>query len=363
MLRYREDIAALAPYEPGVPVEEVARRYGLDPVDIVRLTSNESPDGPFPGVIEAATEALAESHRYPDPDVWDLGHALADQLGVDWKNLLFGAGSAALIAEIAQVLGGPGTSAVYPWPSFVLYRFAAIWAMMKPVEVPLDRRFAVDLEGILEAIDENTRVIYVCNPNNPTGTLRRGDEIEAFLAEVPDTILVAVDEAYHEFVTDPSHRSMIPEALERPNVVVLRTFSKIYALAGHRIGYAVGTEETLTEIRKAQPPLTVNRLAQAAALATLNQPEELRRRVKANAAARHQILGALEERGVPHAESHTNFIFFRLGDDSRVTVEEFTRRGVIIRPMSRGWVRVTMGSDTENRRFVEVLDQVRALSD
>ncbi len=282
---------------------------------------------------------------------------------MDWKNLLFGAGSAALITEIAQTVGGPGTSAIYPWPSFVLYRFAAIWAMMKPVEVPLDHRFGVDLEAILKSIDETTRVIYLCNPNNPTGTLRGGDDVEAFLGEVPDSILVAVDEAYHEFVTDPSHRTMIPLALERPNIVVLRTFSKIYALAGHRVGYAVGTEETLTEIRKAQPPLTVNRLAQVAALATLNQPEELKRRVEANAAARHQILGVLAERGIPHAESHTNFIFFQLGDDSRATVEEFTRRGVIIRPMSRGWVRVTMGSDMENRRFVEVLDEVRGLRD
>ncbi len=362
MLRYREDIAALTPYEPGVPVEEVARQYGLDPVNIIRLNSNESPGGPFPGVMEAAAAALAEAHRYPDPEVWDLGHALADQLGVGRKNLLFGAGSAALIAEMAQALGGPGTSAVYPWPSFVLYRFAAIWAMMKPVEVPLDSHFAVDLEAVLKAIDETTRVIYISNPNNPTGTLRSGDDLEAFLDQVPDSILVAVDEAYYEFVTEPSYRTMIPLALERPNVVVLRTFSKVYALAGLRIGYAVGREETLTELRKAQPPLTVNRLAQVAALATLNQPEELRRRVETNAAARHQILGVFKERGIAHAESHTNFIFFRLSDDSRQTVEEFTRRGVIIRPMSQGWVRVTVGSEVENRRFVQVLDEVRALA-
>jgi histidinol-phosphate aminotransferase len=177
---------------------------------------------------------------------------------------------------------------------------------------------------------------------------------------VPESVLVVVDEAYHEFVTDPSHRTMIPLALERPNVVVLRTFSKIYALAGHRIGYAVASESTITEIRKAQAPLTVNQVGQVAALASLNQPDELKRRVEANAAARHQMLGVMAERGIPHARSQTNFIFFRIGDDSRDTVEEFTRRGVIIRPMSRGWVRVTMGSESENRRFVEVLDEIRS---
>ncbi|HIE21710.1 MAG TPA: histidinol-phosphate transaminase [Acidimicrobiia bacterium] len=362
MVRYREDIAALSPYEVGAPIEEVARRYGLDPSAIIRLTANESPEGPFPGVAEAVTKILGESHRYPDPDVWDLGHALAGELGVDRSNLLFGAGSVALLAEIAQTLGGPGTTAVYPWPSFVLYRFVSIWAMTRSVEAPLDERFAVDLEAMRRAVDESTRVVYLCNPNNPTGTVRSGDEIQAFIEDIPERVLVVVDEAYHEFVTDPSHRSMIPTALERPNVVVLRTFSKIYALAAHRIGYAVGTEPTLTEIRKAQAPLTVNQVAQAAALASLGQPEELRRRVEANAAARHQMLGVMAERGIAHADSQTNFIYFRLGEDSRGTVDEFTQRGVIIRPMSRGWVRVTIGSEAENRRFVEVLDEVQTAS-
>jgi histidinol-phosphate aminotransferase len=359
MVKYREDIAALAHYEVGVPIEEVARRYGLDPAAIIRLTANESPEGPFPGVVEAVTEILGASNRYPDPDVWELSHALAAQLGVDRSNLLFGAGSVALLAEIAQTLGGPGTAAVYPWPSFILYRFVSIWAMTRPVEVPLDESFCVDLEAIRAAIDETTRVIYLCNPNNPTGTVLSGEAIEAFIEDVPERVLVVVDEAYHDFVTDPTHRSMIPAALERPNVVVLRTFSKIYALAAHRIGYAVGAPQTLREIRKAQAPLTVNQVAQVAALASVGQPEELKRRVEANAAARHQVLGVMVERGIPHAKSQTNFIFFRLGDDSRAIAEDFTRRGVIIRPMSRGWVRVTMGSEAENRRFVEVLDEIR----
>lgn len=356
---FRPDISALTPYEVGRPIDDVARELGIDPRTIIRLTSNESPDGPFPGVAGAIAGAAAGSNRYPDPDVWELGHALATELGVDRQNLLFGAGSVALLAEIAQAVGGPGTNAIYGWPSFVMYRFVSAWAASQAIEVPLTDRFELDLDGIIGAVNEETRVIYLCNPNNPTGTVRSAADIETFIRSVPESTLVVVDEAYHEFVTDGDHRSAIPLAMELPNVVVLRTFSKVYALAALRIGYAVGHEETLIEIRKAQAPLTVNQLAQAAAGASLGQPAELKRRVEANAAGRHQLLGVMAERGLEHARSHTNFVFFKMpGDDSKATSQEFMKRGVIIRPMSRGWMRVTVGSPEENERFVATLDSV-----
>lgn len=358
MPRYRSDIEALRPYEVGRPIEEVAREHGIDPDSIVRLTANESPDGPFPGVIEAATRALASSNRYPDNDLWDLGHALADELGVKPANLLFGNGSVALLADIANSLGGAGTNMVYGWPSFVMYRFAAIWAGSGYVEVPLDDDFTFDLGAIGSAIDDQTRAVFLCNPNNPTGTVVFADQVEAFIEGVPDDVLVVVDEAYFEYVEDERYGTAIPLALERPNVVVLRTFSKIYSLAAHRVGYAVGSAETLTEVRKAQQPMTVNRVAQAAALASLGQPEELRRRVEANAAGRHHLMGVFAERGLPYAQSHANFVFFRAGEDSVQLAGKFTARGVIIRPMSDGWARVTVGTEEENRRFVAVLDDV-----
>lgn len=358
MPKYRDDIAALNPYEVGKPIEEVAREHGIDPDSIVKLASNESPEGPFPGVVEAATRALFDSNRYPDNDLWDLSHALAEELDVDRSNLLFGNGSVALLADITNAVGGPGTSAVYGWPSFVMYRFAAIWSGTDHVEVPLNADHVYDLDAIADAVDESTRVVFLCNPNNPTGTIIPSDDVEAFIAEMPESVLVVVDEAYHEFVRDERHRSAIPLALENPHVVVLRTFSKIYGLAAHRVGYAVGRAETLTEIRKAQQPLAVNQVAQAAALASLGQPEEVLRRAEANASARYHLNGVIAERGLQHAESHANFVFFRLGDDSRLVADEFTRRGVIIRPMSRGWVRVTVGTDEENRRFVAALDEI-----
>lgn len=358
MPRYRDDISALRAYEVGRPIEDVAREHGLDPDSIIKLAANESPEGPFPGVIEAATKALISANRYPDNDLWDLSHALADELGVQRDNLLFGNGSVALLADITNAVGGPGTKSVYGWPSFIMYRFAAIWSGTGYVEVPLNDSFSLDLDAMVAATDEDTSVVMICNPNNPTGTIAPSDDIEAFINGVPESVLVVVDEAYHEFVDDDRYRSAIPTAVARTNVIVLRTFSKIYGLAAQRIGYAVGHPSTLVELRKAQQPLTVNQVGQVAALASLGQPEEIRRRAEANSAARHHLMGVMAERGLPYVESHTNFVFFKPGDDSRHVTEEFTKRGVIIRPMSRGWARVTVGSPDENKMFVAVLDEV-----
>jgi histidinol-phosphate aminotransferase len=359
MPRLRPEIAALTPYEVGRPIEEVVGEHGIDPDEVVRLTANESPEGPFPGVVEAVMAAIELSNRYPDNDAIALTTALAAELGVERANLLMGNGSVALIAEMAAAVGGPGTNMVYGWPSFVMYRFGAIWAGSEYREVPLDPSLALDLDAIRSAIDDQTTVVFLCNPNNPTGTIKPGDEIEAFVRSVPSTVLVVIDEAYHDFVSDPRYRTAIPLAVESPNLVVLRTFSKVYALAAHRIGFAVGARPTLVELRKIQAPLTVNRAAQAAALASLGQPEEVARRVAANAAGRHHLVGALQERGLGPAESHTNFVFFKMpGDDSRAVSDEFTGHGVIIRPMSGGWMRVSVGSDLDNKRFIEALDKV-----
>jgi histidinol-phosphate aminotransferase len=358
---FRPDIAALTRYEVGRPIEEVVREHGIDPADIVRLTANESPEGPFPGVTEAVLEALRYSNRYPDNDARDLGRALAGELGVDFENLLFGNGSVALLSDIANAVGGTGTNVVYGWPGFVMYRFAAIWAGSEYKEVPNTPDHRVDLDGIAAAIDEKTRLVFLCNPNNPTGTIRSSAEISEFVDSVPDSLLVVIDEAYHDFVEDDRYSTAVPMATRRDNVVVLRTFSKIYSLAAHRIGYAVGTRATLGELRKIQQPLTVSRVAQAAARASLGQPGELARRAEANAAGRHHLLGVLAERSLEHADSHTNFIYFRMpGTDSRAHSDAFTRLGVIIRPLSGGWMRVTVGSEVENRRFVSALDVVLA---
>ena len=358
--RFRQEISALRPYQVGRQLEEVARENGLDPSELIKLTANEGPDGPFPGVVEAVTSVLGQSNRYPDNDCWTLGHALADELDVGFSDLLFGAGSVALLAELVLATGGPDTNIVYGWPSFVMYRFAAIWAGSSHREVPLDSQHRLDLAAMADAIDEETRVVIVCNPNNPTGTIRSGEDIRQFIEGVPDSVLVVVDEAYHEFVEADEYETLVPLAVERDNVIVLRTFSKIYGLAGYRVGYAVGRPETLAEIRKVQAPLTVNFAGQVAAHVSLGQADELARRREENSAHRHHLTGALAERGIDFAESHTNFIYFHLGDEAERTVEAMTGLGVVIRPMSGGWVRVTIGSADENRRFLEVLDEVRS---
>jgi histidinol-phosphate aminotransferase len=358
MPRFRPDIAAISPYVPGRTIEEVASEIGMKPDEIVKLASNESPNGPFPGVIEAVSRALAASNRYPDDDHRDLTAALSAFLEVPGDHLWFGNGSVGLLGHIAIAVGGPGTSAVYAWPSFVMYRIASRWAMSEMIEVPLDAGHFHNLDAMREAIRPDTTVVYLCNPNNPTGTIVSSEAMAGFIESVPESVLIVIDEAYHDFVTDRRYASAIPEALRRPNIVILRTFSKIFALAAHRVGYGVGQPGTISELRKAQPPFTVTQVAQAAAAASLHDRGELERRARANEAARHQVLGVLAERSLPHTDSQANFVYFELDMPAGEAADRFTEKGVIVRPMSGGWLRVTVGAQDENRRFVEALDQV-----
>jgi histidinol-phosphate aminotransferase len=210
------------------------------------------------------------------------------------------------------------------------------------------------------AIRDDTTVVYLCNPNNPTGTIVGRDQLDWFVGSIPDRVLIVVDEAYHDYVTDPSFRSALSLAMDRPNVIVLRTFSKIFGLASHRVGYAIGAPETISQLRKTQIPFGLGEVAQMAATASLTDRVEHRRRVEANQAGRHHLEGVLEERGLPHSESHANFVYARIGEDSSPVGDAFMKRGVIIRPMSKGWIRVTVGNDSENGRFVSALDQVLA---
>jgi len=358
MPTFRPDLASLKVYVPGRSVAEVAAEIGLSPDEIVKLASNESPYGPFPGVAEAVERALAVSNRYPEDVATDLARAVAEYVGVPIDHLWFGSGSVALLGHIALAVGGPGTSAVYGWPSFLMYRIISRWAMTLPIEVQLDDLHTYDLPAMGEAARADTTVVYICNPNNPSGTVVSGAAVSDFVASLPGSVLVVVDEAYHEFVSDPGYRSAVPLALDRQNVVVLRTFSKVFALAAHRIGYAVGRPETLSELKKTQAPFSVTTVAQAAATASLGRRDELARRIEDNAAGRHHLLGALAERGVVHVPSETNFIYTRFEDDAATAAAKFEGRGVIIRPVSRDWLRVTVGSEAENRRLVEVFDEI-----
>lgn len=356
MPRYRPDLAEIAPYEPGLPIEEVARRHGLDPASIVKLASNESPYGPFPEAVEAMVGAAAHSNRYPDNEGHELREALAKHLGVEPAALWLGGGSSDLLRTIALAVGGPGTSAVYAWPSFVIYRLGAMWAMSRRVEVPLDAEHRHDLDALSAAVDEDTSLVFVCNPNNPSGTHLATDEVVDFVGSLPESVMVVVDEAYFEFVTAADYRTMVHLAAERPNLVVTRTFSKVYALASLRVGYAAAHPATIAELRRAQAPFTVTQMGQAAAVASLAAPAEVAARVERNARGRRLLLDAIADRQIPHADSQANFVWFRSASGDPQT--DYTRAGVIIRAFDGSWVRVTVGTDEENKRFLEALHRI-----
>jgi histidinol-phosphate aminotransferase len=356
VVRIRPNVREIVPYQPGKPEDEVARELGLS--EIVKLASNECPLPPFPEVFRVMSEHLAGVNRYPDNDRFHLTGALAAHLAVPEESVWCGAGSTELLMCIATAVGGEGTSMVYAWPSFVMYRIAARVTGSQAVEVPLDGEMRHDPEAIVGAVRPDTAAVFVCNPNNPTGTHISAKAVSALVDALSEDVLVVVDEAYHEYVRADDYGSMVALAVERPNVLVTRTFSKVYGLAGLRVGYAVGRGDVVTELRKVQAPFTVSDVAQAAAVEALRHPARVAERVRLNAAGIDLLHEELTRRRIVHCESQTNFVFLRLGEDETLAHQLLLRRGVIVRPLSGGWLRVTVGTEPENRRFLGSLDAV-----
>lgn len=354
-MRSNPAVERIPPYVGGRPIGEVAREFGIS--DIVKLASNESPVPPFPEVVEAIASAAADVHRYPDQHAYHLTRALAGHLGLEPDHLWFGAGSSELIGTIATAVGGAGTNAILAWPSFAMYPIATLRAGAEPRRVDLDMDLRHDLDGLGGAVEGDTTVVYLCNPNNPTGTLVDVDLVEDFVRSMPSDVLVVVDEAYFEYVTAPGHRSLYPVAIDLPNVVVLRTFSKIYGLAGLRIGYAIGRPDTLATLRRPQRPFTVTQLAQTAAREAIRHPKRIEERRRENAEGRRLLEAGLADRGLPPAASQANFVYFGLGGDATRVNDALLRRGVIVRPFADA-IRVSVGTEVENRRFLLALDQV-----
>lgn len=358
MPKYRPDLAEIAPYEPGLPVEEVARRHGLDPGSIIKLASNESPGGPVPAALAAIAAASRSANRYPDNEGYELRAALAKHLGVDSDSIWLGGGSSDILRAVSLAVGGPGTNVVYGWPSFVIYRLGAMWAMSDRREIPLTEDHRFDLDRLAAAIDDATTLVFVCNPNNPTGTHLSSAEVARFVESVPERVTVIVDEAYAEFVTAADYHSLVDLAAGRPNLLVTRTFSKIHALAALRVGYAVTHPDTIAEMRRAQAPFTVTQPGQAAAIASLGEPGLLAARVDDNAHGRGRLLDGLEDLGIVHADSQANFVWFRSRQSEPRTA--YIERGVIVRTFGDDWVRVTVGTDEENTLFLAALAAVEA---
>jgi len=357
VLRIRPEIVSLTPYLGGPGIDEITRRYGVR--DVVKLGTNENPMPPFPEVQEAIIAAAAGVNRYPDGGAVDLAAAVGDALGVPADHVWFGAGSSELLTTTARALGGPRRSFVYPCPSFAMYEINSALANAESVMVALDSAMAVDLEALAGALRADTTLVYLCNPNNPTGTYLTQAEVRGFVAQVPEDTLVVVDEAYGEYVAAEDRPTAIPLALERPNVTVARTFSKIYGLAGLRIGYMIGLPETLRQLQKAQIPFVANSLAQTAATTALRFPERLVARFEMNREGVAYLESSFTERGIGFVPTQANFVWTRLGPGTPEVIQALLERGTIIRPGTDEWTRVSVGSPEENRRFIADLDQVR----
>jgi histidinol-phosphate aminotransferase len=346
----RADLDALPSYVPGRNVADLARELGI--AEAIKLASNEVPFGPLPGVPEAVAEAMLSAHRYPDMGVVELRDKLADRYGVAADRLVTGCGSVALAEHLAKATCLPGDEIVYSWRSFEAYPIVAAGVGATSVRVPNTAGHGHDLQAMSDAITDRTRMVFVCNPNNPTGTAVRRDELDRFLSGVPSDVLVVLDEAYREFVTD----DQVPDALEtygdRPNVVVLRTMSKAWGLAGLRVGFLVGQPEVAAAIRKVLTPFSTSLVAQAAALAALDAKVEVERRCSLVIGERERVGEALRKLSVDVPVSQANFVWLPLGDRSAAFGAVCESRGVIVRPFQPDGVRVTIGTPEENDAFL-----------
>jgi histidinol-phosphate aminotransferase len=361
---FKPPVRDLVPYEPGKPVEEVQRELGLERV--VKLASNEGPFGPFLEALEALAASAAELNRYPDGGGYRLRMALAERHGVRFEEIALGAGADGVVDALSQISLGPGDEVVCGWPSFPSYVIGATKLGAVARTVPLaDGRY--DLDAILAAVGDRTKLVYVCHPNNPTGTMNTRVELDRFFDRVPDHVVTVLDQAYFEYVDDPDYPDGIEEYVKAGRrAIVLRTFSKIFGLAGLRVGYGVGPAELVTAIGKVRRAFDITSPAQVAAVASLAAPgviTELERRRRVNAEGRPAIERALEDHGFESVRpAVANFVFAEVGEDSRPLFEQLLREGVIVRPTAGfgapGAIRVTVGTREENALFAEALGRV-----
>jgi histidinol-phosphate aminotransferase len=360
---FRTAIADLVPYEPGKPVEEVQRELGL--ARVVKLASNEGQFGPFPAALEAIARLAPELNRYPDGGAYRLRMALADRHGVAFENVAFAAGADAIVMYLSLALLDANDEIVCGWPSFPSYVLDALKMGADPVRVPLSEH-CYDVERIIEAATDRTKIVYLCNPNNPTGTMVGRAEIGRYFEHAPARVLTVLDEAYFEYVDDPDYPDGIEEYFKTgQRVLVLRTFSKIYGLAGLRVGYGIGPPDVVEAIGKVRNAFDVNQMAQEAALASLGEGEEIVRRRLATAEGRAYLERACSALGLTVASPPVaNFVYVEVGDDAMPVFERLLREGVIVRPLgpfgAPGAIRVTVGTKEENEFFVAALERVLA---
>jgi histidinol-phosphate aminotransferase len=351
-------IRRLQPYQPGKPIEELERELGLS--GTIKLASNESPLGPSPKAVAALRNAIANIHRYPDGASFDLRTKLAGRLDVDPQQLVFGAGADELLELLAKILLGPGDECVFAWPSFAMYPIVVQGMGAKPVQVPLDGEMVHDLPALAAAVNERTKLLFVCNPNNPTGTSVGAEAFDAFMASVSDDVVVAIDEAYVDFARRPDFPDALAWVRRRPGTIVLRTFSKIFGLAGLRIGYGVADLELADYLQRARHPFNVNRLAEVAAAAAIDDRDYFERVTSLNGNGVDYLSRELRALGMEVYPTDANFVLVRAGAE---VYEQLLAEGVIVRPMAGfglpDHVRISIGLPEENERLVKTLKRLR----
>jgi histidinol-phosphate aminotransferase len=365
-VRPQRGLEAIAPYVPGKPIDDVKREYGLD--DVIKLASNENPLGVAPKSLLAMRNAVSTVNLYPDSASRDLRTAIANEFGVTTEHVVVGNGADDLILQVSMAYLDERDEVVVSRSSFPVYDVYARAMRAALVKTPLAEGYRIDLLAMADAISEHTKLVYVCNPNNPTGTIVSASEVRAFMKRVPKHVLVVFDEAYNEMVDSEAYL----DALEfvrsgRTNVVVLRTFSKVYGLAGIRLGYGFGHPATIAPLSTIKTAFSVNALAQIAGIAALQDTEFLVRSIAANKAGREFLYREFARLGLKCVESHTNFVLVRIGPNALHVQRQLLERGVIVRPCTAydlpEFLRISIGTEEQNRRMLASLEDVLAAGD
>jgi histidinol-phosphate aminotransferase len=360
MLPLNPALKDLPVYQPGRPIEEVARELGLDPAGVIKLASNENPLGPSRLALAAMRKAVSQVNLYPDGSAFYLKLKLAARLGVTPSHLILGNGSNEVIEMVGHALLGPGAEVVVSQYCFAVYPIVTALFGGRLVTVPA-RDYGHDLDAMLAAITPATRVVFVANPNNPTGTMASRDDLARFVNAVPASVLIALDEAYIEFLDEPA--DLIPQILSggRTNLLLMRTFSKIYGIAGTRIGYGIGHPDFIAALEKIRQPFNINSVAQAGALAALDDTSHVERTRRINRRGLKFYSTAFKRLGLEFVRSTANFILVRVGEGQRIFVE-LQKLGVIVRPMGGyqlpEWIRISVGTPKENARCLDALKRV-----
>lgn len=350
-------IKSIAPYVPGKPIAELARELSLEESAIVKLASNENPLGPSPKGLAAAQASLKEIALYPDGAGFSLKAKLCNKLGLRQENIVLGNGSNDVLDMAARAFLGPGASAVYAQHAFAVYPIATQTVGAKGIEVPASH-YGHDLAAMRSAMREDSRVAWIANPNNPTGTFLPWKEIEAFVQSVPSNVLVVLDEAYGEYLPPEDRCDTVAWLSRYPNLLIVRTFSKAYGLAGLRVGYGLGHPDVIDLLNRVRHPFNVNLTAQAAAEAAFDDQAFLGQSYEVNAAGMKQLVEGLTRMGIAHVPSKGNFLLVKVGEAARINAE-LLKRGVIVRPVANyglpEFLRVSVGLEAQNNRFLDAL--------